>query len=70
MQGYYELSFAPIKDELISEIIIGPKSLVQEEDIYLFLAACGYHEKALDDGKRNQFVVDDINVCTSKLSYR
>lgn len=70
LQGYYELSFAPIKDELISEIIIGPKSLVQEEDIYLFLAACGYHEKALDDGKRNQFVVDDINVCTSKLSYR
>ena len=38
--------------------------------IYLFLAACGYHEKALDDGKRNQFVVDDINMCTSKLSYR
>lgn len=70
LQGYYELSFAPIKDELIREIIIGPKSLVQEEDIYLFLAACGYHEKALDDGKRNQFVVDDINVCTSKLSYR
>lgn len=70
LQGYYELSFTPIKDELIREIIIGPKSLVQEEDIYLFLAACGYHEKALDDGKRNQFVVDDINVCTSKLSYR
>ena len=37
--------------------------------IYLFLAACGYHEKALDDGKRNQFVVDDINMCTSKSSY-
>ena len=38
--------------------------------IYLFLAVCGYHEKALDDRKRNQFVVDDINMCTSELSYR
>lgn len=70
LQGYYELSFAPIKDELISEIIIGPKSLVQEEDIYLFLAAHGYHEKEMDNKKHNQFIVDNINVCTSELSYR
>lgn len=70
LQGYYELSFAPIKDELISEIIIGPKSLVQEEDIYLFLAAYGYHEKEMDNKKHNQFIVDNINVCTSELSYR
>ena len=70
LQGYYELSFAPIKDELISEIIIGPKSLVQEEDIYLFLAAYGYHEKEMDNKKYNQFIVDNINVCTSELSYR
>lgn len=74
LQGYYELSFDSIADDLIAEIIIGPKCPLTEEDIFLFLAANQYyrHIKRDDPNDVSRFVFpkDLLNVCTSALSYR
>lgn len=71
LQGYYELSFAPICDSIIAEIIIGPKCLLSPKDVYIFLAANGYHAvKRLDGSTHYIFKKTDMNIFSSELSYR
>ena len=74
LQGYYELSFDAIADDLIAEIIIGPKCPLTEEDVFLFLAANQLRRQIKRDDpldvSRSVFPKDLLNVCTSALSYR
>lgn len=71
LQGYYELSFAPISDSIISEIIIGPKCQLSPIDVYIFLASNGYHKT--NDPQQNWqciFLENDLNIISSELSYQ
>ncbi len=56
--SYMDLSFENrIKDNIISEIVIGPCSTISEDDIRLYLVKCGYH-------------ASNIKITKSKASYR
>lgn len=55
--SYFDLNFAKIKDNLIKEIIIGPKCETSMFDIQLFLAA-------------NDYSYDEIKIRKSKATYR
>lgn len=71
LQGYYELSFAPISDRIIAEIIIGPKCPLSPADVYIFLAANGYHATRRSDGSTHYiFKEADMNITSSELSYQ
>lgn len=73
LQSYYELSFDQIKDDLIQAIIIGPKSPVMKEDIYLLLAANGYHidsDKSVLNANRRIFSDNNTFIRKSELTYR
>lgn len=69
LQSYHELRFdAPgVCDHFIREIIIGPKSLVEIDDLYLFLHACGYCAVDYED---TSFASLDIRIKKSELTYR
>lgn len=54
---YFELSFENIYNELITEIVIGPKAKVTENDIYRSLYIHGFR-------------TDDIKVTRAKVTYR
>lgn len=54
---YFDLSFASIKDKLIKEIIIGPKSEVTELDIQVLLSTYGYN-------------FNKVNIKKSRATYR
>lgn len=54
---YFDLCFANIKDKLIKEIIIGPKSEVTELDIQVLLSTYGYN-------------FNKIKISKSKATYR
>lgn len=71
LQGYYEISFAPISDRIIAEIIIGPKCPLSPADVYIFLAANGYHTIRRSDGSTHYiFKETDMNITSSELSYQ
>jgi hypothetical protein len=56
--GYCDLSFEKlIQKGIISEIIIGPSSRVNEDDIYYLLTKFGYNS-------------NDISIIQSEASYR
>lgn len=69
LQSYHELRFdAPgVCDHFIREIIIGPKSLVEIDDLYLFLHSCGFCAVDYED---TSFATLDINIRKSELTYR
>lgn len=69
LQSYHELRFdAPgVCDHFIREIIIGPKSLVEIDDLYLFLHSCGYCAVDYED---TSFATLDIRIRKSELTYR
>lgn len=70
LQSYYELRFdAPgICDNFIREIIIGPKSPVEVDDLYLFLHSCGFCAVTTDENTSQAPL--DIRIRKSKLTYR
>ena len=71
LRSYYELSFNQIKDNLITEIIIGPKCAATVKDIYLFLAANGYHVVSQDSTSIfSSFSEPEIIVSKSNITYR
>ena len=75
LQGYYELSFDAIADKLIAEIIIGPKCSLSPVDVYIFLAANGYHAKKRSENSvhyifKKTDINTDINIYSSELTYR
>lgn len=70
LQSYYELFFAPIKDDFIREIIIGPKCPVQISDIYLFLTANGYNSKINQNNVSLSSFYDNLKIRKSALTYR
>lgn len=71
LQGYYELSFSPISDQIIAEIIIGPKCPLSAADVYIFLAANGYHAHKQSDGTTQYIFKEvDLNIVSSELSYQ
>lgn len=70
LQSYYKLSFEPIKDEFIREIIIGPKSPIQETDLWLFLAANGYSAKISGPSISLSLFPAGLRIRRSLLTYR
>lgn len=46
--SYYELSFMPVHNDIIGEIIIGPKSKVTTADIEYILSLYGYNQTDIE----------------------
>lgn len=65
--SYYELSFAPIADNIIGEIVIGPKSGVTTSDIEYLLSSCGYN---VSGHSENAYDHRSIYIRHSLLTYR
>ncbi len=63
--SYYELSFEPIMDEIIGEIIIGPKCKLSTSDIEFLLSSWGYNNV-----RKNIYDQRSIYIHHSGLSYR
>lgn len=60
--SYIDINFEKIKQDLIKEIWIGPKSYIQEDDIIKFLL--------LNEYENGNNVLKNINVYKSNLTYR
>ena len=63
---YIEMSFEKIKQDIIKEIWIGPKSEVEIKDVINFLDYCGYYEKS-EIGYNSDI---PINIKKSSTPYR
>lgn len=63
---YIEMNFEKVKENLIKEIWIGPKSCVEIEDVENFLNHCGYYENIEDDHNSQ----DRIKIVKSSATYR
>lgn len=63
--SYYELSFEPIMDQIIGEIIIGPKCKMSTSDIEFLLSSWGYNNV-----RNNMYDQRSIYIHHSGLSYR
>lgn len=71
LQSYYELSFEHIKDNLITDVIIGPKCIATIKDIYFFLAANGYHVVSQNSTSvLNTFSQSELSIRKSDITYR
>ncbi|GJM75720.1 hypothetical protein HMSSN036_79360 [Paenibacillus macerans] len=57
MFSFFDLSFKGHENTIIKEIIIGPKSDIQESDIYQLLSYYGYE-------------ANDMKINKSKSTYR
>jgi hypothetical protein len=62
---YIEMNFEKIKQNIIKEIWIGPKSEVEIEDVFDFLNFCGYYENVEDVYNSN----GQISIKKSVTSY-
>lgn len=75
---YIDINFEPIKNSLISEVIIGPKNTSSINDIQIFLALSGYKTLlnfTVDDHNQSHYseCLSDfarIQVTKSQLTYR
>lgn len=63
---YIEMNFEKIKQDLIKEIWLGPKSEVEIEDVVNFLNLCGYYEN-IEEGYNSH---KPISINKSLTSYR
>lgn len=69
LQSYHELRFDTpgLCGRFIREIIIGPKSPVEVDDLYLFLHSCGFCAVDYED---TSFASLNIRIKKSELTYR
>lgn len=63
---YIEMNFEKIKQNIIKEILLGPKSDVEIEDVVNFLKFCGYYENVEGGYNSNS----PISIKKSVTSYR
>lgn len=64
--SYYELSFSNVANDLIGEIVIGPKSRTTTADVEFILSTYGYNPTKIDDLYDQRCVY----IRRSSLSYR
>lgn len=63
---YIEMNFEKVKQSIIKEIFIGPKSEVEVEDIVNFLSFYGYYD-GIERGYNSQ---EPVNIRKSDITYR
>lgn len=63
--SYYELNFSNVKDEIIAEIVLGPKCKLSQTDVEFLLSINGFNGIG-----NNQYDQQKILIRKSKLSYR
>ena len=60
--SYYELSFERIKDDIIGEIVLGPKCSVKTSDVEFLLSSCGYNRVKKDTYDQRKIVIHRSNI--------